>query len=55
MVEPAVSQVVAGPILLITPPRAERIVAEEEAMAEVSHWRLTGDWFGVCRCRVPCG
>jgi hypothetical protein len=24
-------------------------------MAEVSRWRLTGDWFDVCRCRVPCG
>jgi hypothetical protein len=28
---------------------------EEEAMAEVPQWRLTGDWFDVCRCRVPCG
>jgi hypothetical protein len=28
---------------------------EEEAMAEVPGWRLTGDWFDVCRCRVPCG
>jgi len=24
-------------------------------MAEVQSWRLTGDWFDVCRCRVPCG
>lgn len=24
-------------------------------MAEVPEWRLTGDWFDVCRCRVPCG
>lgn len=24
-------------------------------MAEVPPWRLTGDWFDVCRCRVPCG
>ena len=24
-------------------------------MAEVSSWRLAGDWFDVCRCRVPCG
>ena len=24
-------------------------------MAEVPRWRLTGDWFDVCRCRVPCG
>ena len=24
-------------------------------MAEVPSWRLTGDWFDVCRCRVPCG
>jgi hypothetical protein len=24
-------------------------------MAEVRGWRLTGDWFDVCRCRVPCG
>ena len=24
-------------------------------MAEVASWRLTGDWFDVCRCRVPCG
>jgi hypothetical protein len=28
---------------------------EEEAMAETPRWRLTGDWFDVCRCRVPCG
>ncbi|HEX2126287.1 MAG TPA: DUF1326 domain-containing protein [Thermoleophilaceae bacterium] len=24
-------------------------------MAEVPRWRLTADWFDVCRCRVPCG
>ncbi len=24
-------------------------------MADVAEWRLTGDWFDVCRCRVPCG
>jgi hypothetical protein len=24
-------------------------------MADVPEWRLTGDWFDVCRCRVPCG
>src|SRR6185295_10748932 len=24
-------------------------------MAEVPSWRLSGDWFDVCRCRVPCG
>ena len=24
-------------------------------MAEVKRWRLTGDWFDLCRCRVPCG
>jgi hypothetical protein len=24
-------------------------------MADVPRWRLTGDWFDVCRCRVPCG
>jgi hypothetical protein len=24
-------------------------------MAEVPRWRLRGDWFDVCRCRVPCG
>src|SRR5688572_10239304 len=23
-------------------------------MADVPRWRLTGDWFDVCRCRVPC-
>lgn len=23
-------------------------------MAEVPHWRLAGDWFDVCNCRVPC-
>jgi hypothetical protein len=28
---------------------------EEDAMAEAAQWRLTGDWFDVCRCRVPCG
>ena len=24
-------------------------------MAEGPGWRLIGDWFDVCRCRVPCG
>jgi hypothetical protein len=24
-------------------------------MADVPGWRLAGDWFDVCRCRVPCG
>src|SRR3954470_6705016 len=24
-------------------------------MAEIVSWRLRGDWFDVCRCRVPCG
>jgi hypothetical protein len=24
-------------------------------MNEVLQWRLTGDWFDLCRCRVPCG
>jgi hypothetical protein len=24
-------------------------------MADVPQWRLAGDWFDVCRCRVPCG
>jgi hypothetical protein len=24
-------------------------------MAEIPRWRLTGHWFDVCRCRVPCG
>jgi hypothetical protein len=24
-------------------------------MADVESWRLKGDWFDVCRCRVPCG
>ena len=24
-------------------------------MAEVPRWRLAGDWFDLCRCRVPCG
>ena len=23
-------------------------------MAETPQWRLAGDWFDVCRCRVPC-
>ena len=23
-------------------------------MGEVPRWRLKGDWFDVCRCRVPC-
>lgn len=23
-------------------------------MAEIPSWRLAGDWFDVCRCRVPC-
>jgi hypothetical protein len=26
-----------------------------QAMGAVPAWRLTGDWFDVCRCRVPCG
>lgn len=24
-------------------------------MGDVPQWRLTGDWFDLCRCRVPCG
>jgi hypothetical protein len=24
-------------------------------MAEIPQWRLTGDWFDLCQCRVPCG
>jgi hypothetical protein len=24
-------------------------------MADVPQWRLAGDWFDLCRCRVPCG
>jgi hypothetical protein len=24
-------------------------------MADVPQWHLAGDWFDVCRCRVPCG
>jgi len=24
-------------------------------MAEVAGWRVAGDWFDVCRCRLPCG
>jgi hypothetical protein len=24
-------------------------------MAEVQSWQVAGDWFDVCRCRVPCG
>jgi hypothetical protein len=24
-------------------------------MAEIPSWQLSGDWFDVCRCRVPCG
>ena len=24
-------------------------------MAEIPRWQLKGDWFDVCRCRVPCG
>ena len=23
-------------------------------MTETPQWRLAGDWFDVCRCRVPC-
>ena len=23
-------------------------------MADIPEWRLAGDWFDVCRCRVPC-
>jgi hypothetical protein len=32
-----------------------QVVREEAVMAEVPSWRLAGDWFDVCRCRVPCG
>ena len=28
---------------------------EERATAEIPRWRLIGDWFDLCRCRVPCG
>ena len=24
-------------------------------MADIPGWRVAGDWFDVCRCRVPCG
>jgi hypothetical protein len=24
-------------------------------MAEIQKWQVSGDWFDVCRCRVPCG
>jgi hypothetical protein len=24
-------------------------------MAEIADWRVRGDWFDVCRCRVACG
>jgi hypothetical protein len=24
-------------------------------MADIPSWRVSGDWFDVCRCRVPCG
>src|SRR5436190_6848212 len=24
-------------------------------MAENASWQVSGDWFDVCRCRVPCG
>lgn len=24
-------------------------------MPEIPRWQLSGDWFDVCRCRVPCG
>ena len=24
-------------------------------MADSPRWRLKGDWFDLCRCRVPCG
>jgi hypothetical protein len=31
-----------------------QVLREEGAMAEVPSRRLAGDWFDVCRCRVPC-
>jgi hypothetical protein len=31
------------------------IRSQRGALAEVPSWRLTGDWFDVCRCRVPWG
>jgi hypothetical protein len=24
-------------------------------MADIPQWKLSGDWFDVCRCRMPCG
>lgn len=24
-------------------------------MADIESWQLKGQWFDVCRCRVPCG
>jgi hypothetical protein len=42
---------------LISLGRGERIDLdldlEEDAMAEVPSWRVKGDWFDVCGCRVP--
>ena len=23
-------------------------------MAEIPRWHLTGDWFDVCKCDIPC-
>jgi hypothetical protein len=30
-------------------------IREEAPMTEVPSWQVAGDWFDVCRCRVPCG
>jgi hypothetical protein len=23
-------------------------------MSEIMQWRVTGDWFDVCKCAIPC-
>ena len=33
-----------------------RIAAKQSGRCEMAEsWRVEGDWFDVCRCRVPCG
>ena len=26
----------------------------EDVVADVQKWKLTGDWFDVCKCTIPC-
>ena len=44
--------------MILEPPRAPLAGAgpapRDKAMADVPRWRLSGDWFDVCKCTIPC-